>query len=170
MENSLSTTHEVVILIRPEDQIDSQWQIFDRGPGIFHIPAGMEAGVRIQHINDDTLRQLVQDLLPCLSVHFLDLSENRKVTDQGIEHVGRFTQLTSLNLSSCDITKVALGYLKTLPRLQYLNLSYCNRINQYSVPALRALTHLTYLDLQGTVKLNTAALTHLQRRGLKIHK
>jgi len=35
---------------------------------------------------------------------------------------------------------------------------------------LKALTRLTYLDLQGCVKVTHSAIVSLERRGLTIHK
>jgi len=163
-----STSLAVTVLTRTEGAPD--WQVFDHGPGVFHIPEGQETAIRIQNIGDDELEVLVEDLRTCHSLRLLNLSENRKVTDRGLTRLAALPWITGLNLSSCDLTSEGLAALTALPRLESLNLSFCNRLTDEALRQLRTLTRLSYLDLQGTPKIKQAAAKRLERRGLIIHK
>jgi Leucine-rich repeat (LRR) protein len=165
-----STTLPVIVFTRPAGKPEVEWQEVDRGPGTFRFASGIEAMLRIQHIDNDALAQLVQDIAGCPAVTFLHLAENRKITDAGLEHLRHAPQLSGLNLSSCDITHRGLALLSALPRLAHLDLRYCNRLNATAIPALRSLKNLAFLDIQGTIKINHRALLRLQRKGLVIHK
>lgn len=169
-EAIFETSHGLWLSIRPAGEDSGEWQDFDQGPGRFAIPAGFEACVRIKNIDDAALLELATEVAACQAVTCLNLSENRKVTDTGLSRIAALTQLTILNLSSCDITDRGLTWLKGLKRLRVLNLSYCNRISEAGLKHLRVLTGLTYLDLQGCPRINHAAiLKTVARRGLTIH-
>lgn len=163
-----STALEIVIYTRPVGTVD--WIEFDRGPGYFNIPDGHETAVRIQNIDDRILQQLVNDLAGCSSLRYLNLSENRKITNRGIAMLNGLPQVTMLNLSSCDLTNEGLEPLASLPRLTWLNISYCNRLNNDAVPYLRNISRLTYLDLDGVLKLNKAGQRRIERKNLKINR
>jgi hypothetical protein len=174
---TFTTTFPVAVYIRPQRQPGEdiqyssaiEWQEYDHGPGVINVPDGMEINIRIQRINDDGLRLLVEELADCTALCFLNLSENRNITDAGMVHLRLLPQLTGLNLSSCDLTRDGLVPLAGLAHLYHLDLSYCNRLSDTAVPALRALNHLTFLDLKGVLKLKSAGLARLRRRHLTIH-
>ncbi len=168
--SSFSSTLPVIIYTRPAADPPADWQEFDRGPGFFHIPAGVEVMVRVKNIDDAELRELVRELAACPELTFLNLSENRKVGDDGLEHLRQLGQLGGLNLSSCSITDRGLAHLAALTRLAHLDLSYCNRLTDACVKPLRALLRLRFLDLQGCVKITHGGIARLQRRGLVIHR
>lgn len=163
-----STQFPILLLTRPIGQ--TEWQVFDRGPGYFRIPEGCETGIKIKPIDDSTLSVLVSELTSLPSLRMLDLAENRNITDSGIEQLGQLTQLTELNLSSCSIHNTAIESLTSLPRLQRLNLSYCNRLTDGVIKPLRRLDRLIYIDLLGCLKITHGGLTKLRRHGLEIHK
>jgi len=146
----------------------SQWQLIDHGPGIFRIPPSQQAAVRIRTIDDEVLRTLISEILSCPAVTFLNLSENRRVTNRGINELSHLTQLTGLNVSSCDISDAALADLAKLDRLVWLNLAFCNRLTDRGLRELSRLTHLEYLDLQGCVKITRKGIALINRRGLTI--
>ncbi len=168
-ENSFSTTLPLLVLQRPLNPPNTDWQEVDRGPGIFKIPAGYEACVRVRTFNDDTLQQLVKEIIGCLTITALNLSENRNISDAGLAYLAGFHQLTDLNLSSCTISDHGLEYLLPLTGLTRLNLSYCNRITDAGLKRLNSLRHLVYLDLQGCVKISNGGISKLRRQGLMIH-
>lgn len=167
-ETHFSTSHEMEIYIRNPGETD--WTEFDRGPGYFTIPVGLQVAVRVRMTDDNNIGSLVADLLPCRALVYLNLSENRNINDYGVEKTTALTWLSMLNLSSCAITNEGLADLKRFSRLEHLNLSYCNRITDLGLKTLRELRNLKYIDLQGCVKITTSGLTKLQRRGLTIHK
>ncbi len=169
MENyHFSTSLPILLLARPAGERD--WQEFDRGPGYFTLPAELEAGVKIKTINDGELKTLVEDICGLSSLRMLDLAENRNITDEGLKWLKLLSQLTELNLSSCDVTHQGLEYLAGIPRLKRLNLAYCGRINAQAVKAFKRMDKLEYLDLLGCLNFNRSGVTKIERKGLEIHK
>ena len=169
-ECRFSSALPISVNVRPADPPGADWQPFDEGPGIFHIPPGHQAQVRIKNIDNHTLSELVTDLQTCPAVTELDLSENRSIDDSGLVKLKPLKQLTSLNLSSCGLSDAGLESLKELDRLQRLNLSYCNRLTDRGLKTLDQMRNLQYLDLQGCVKITRAGVAHLNRPGLEIYK
>lgn len=163
-----SSTLPIVIYDRPTGSNDL-WQDFDRGPGIFHPREGYELNIRIHNIDDRTLQTLVSEISAVPELAFLDLSENRNITDAGLEYLRPLNKLKGLNLSSCSLTSTGLVALESLSSLEHLNLSYCNRLTDQGLKVIKSLRHLTYLDLQGCVKVTRGGFTKVERRGLVIH-
>ncbi len=158
----------LIILVRPMGgEID--WQEVDRGPGFFHIPADQDIRVRIKGINDWDLNQLVGDLQEVKTLRFLDLAENRNVTNEGIAKLKALPQLTGLNLSSCSVTNNGLAHLKSLPRLSTLILTYC-KLSDPVLKTLEGMKSLTYVDLQGCLGFTHAGLARVRRRTLTIYR
>ena len=146
------------------------WAEYDRGPGIFHLPAALSLGIRAQGLDDTSLKQLVRELLPVAGLRYLHLAENRGITDRGAESLAQLKQLRYLNIGACDLTSQGMAFLTSLPNLTYLNLSYCNRITEKIAPYIQKIPRLEYLDLQGCIKINTGGIKKLEKRGLTIHK
>ncbi len=169
-ETHFSSALPVIVYTRPAETPGVDWKEFDRGPGYFHIPAGCEVGVRIKGIDDRTLKSLVAELRGVEPLRFLDLAENRNITDAGMPYLVELKQLTSLNLSSCTITSEGLAVLKRLPRLERLILSYCNKLNDSVLKTLEAMRALTYVDLHGCLSITKGALARVRRRDLEIYK
>ncbi|MCE1253367.1 MAG: hypothetical protein LWX83_07440 [Anaerolineae bacterium] len=166
--SKFSSVLPIIIYDRPAGSNDL-WQDFDRGPGIFNIREGYEIHVRIQNIYDATLSTLVKELVSVPELAFLNLSENRNISDAGLVYLKDLKQLKGLNLSSCSLTSSGLEALSALNNLEHLNLSYCNRITDTGLRVIKSLRRLTYLDLQGCIKTTHAGLTKIERRGLQIH-
>jgi hypothetical protein len=164
-----SSALPVIIYSRPfGEEID--WQEADRGPGYFQVSAGHEIRIRIKGINDVDLANLVDELQGVQEIHFLDLAENRNVTNEGLARIKGMRQLTGLNLSSCSITNTGLAALRDLPRLAYLNLSYCSRLSDPALKTLDAMKHLVYVDLQGCLGFTNGGLARVRRRSLTIYR
>jgi len=168
--SSFSTALPITVYIRPRVNPAVDWQEFDRGPGYFNIPAGHEVGVRIHNIDDSLLKDLVNDLKDCPAMVYLNLSENRKVSNSGLQYLKLLPQLTFLNLSSCDLTNDGIAHLVDLKRLESLNLSYCNRLTDPALKYIKSLPRLTYLDVQGCVKMTNGGLARIGQAKLTIHK
>jgi F-box and leucine-rich repeat protein 14 len=163
-----STSLSIIVYTRPSNLVSDEWVELDRGPGFFNLPPDHVAMIRIKKIDDTDLRLLVKDLAGISAIISLDLSENRKITDDGLEFLKGMPQLTSLNLSSCDITNKGLVHLLALNRLTRLNLSYCNRLTDSGLITLQKLTHLTDLDLLGVLKVTRGGLVRITRPGLNV--
>jgi len=165
-----SSSLPIVIYCRPTTETMQEWQEFDRGPGYFDLPQGQDVMIKIKQISDDELCELTQELKGCNTVTSLDLAENRKVTDDGLECLKNLSQLVYLNLSSCDITNTGLPYLLELQQLKVLNLSYCHRLTDIGLRTLKGLPHLIYLDLQGVLHITKAGMSKIRKDGLTIHR
>jgi hypothetical protein len=169
-EFHFSSALPIIIFCRPADQPTEEWIEFDRGPGYFNLPEGQEVMIKVKQINDDDLCQLTYDLAGCSMITSLDLAENRKVTDGGLECLKSLSQLIYLNLSSCDITNKGLLYLLELQHLRILNLSYCHRLTDLGLRPLKGLPHLVFLDLQGVLKITKAGMSKIYKAGLTIRR
>jgi hypothetical protein len=166
--NHFSSALPIIILTRPSSDVD--WQELDRGPGYFQIPAGHEVRVRMKSIDDEDLADLVKELQNVEALRFLDLSENRNVSDKGLTRLHGLAQLTGMNLSSCGITSAGVEYLRELPHLAYLNLSFCNKLNDQVVKILENMRSLTYVDLQGCLSITNGAVSRIRRRNLVVYR
>ena len=174
-ENSyrLSTEMDITLYTIPCEEVSSRWldwREYDRGPGIFYIPDNFYLGVRAQGLHDSDIRKLVEDLKPVENLRYLNLTENRGITNDGMDAVGALRQLRYLNIGACDINNQGMDFLPKLVNLEYLNLSYCNRITEKTAPYVQKLPKLKYLDLQGCIKINNGGLKKFEKRGLTIYK
>ena len=160
----------VIVYIRPAGQPKADWQELDRGPGYFSIPPGSEVRVRIKSIGDADLPLLVRELQDVAPLRYLDLSENRNITNEGMPRLKPLTQLTGLNLSSCSITSRGLEPLRSLTNLETLILSFCNRLTDEALKHLEAMRSLTYVDLQGCLSITKGGLARIRRRDLEIYR
>ncbi len=166
---TFSSTLPIIVYTRLA-QAGEDWQELDRGPGYFVVPPGHEVRVRIKSIADEDLLLLVEELRNVAALRFLDLSENRNVTNEGLARLRGLPQLTGLNLSSCSITNTGLKQLGSLPDLAHLNLSYCNRLSDEALKILEGIHQLRYVNLQGCLSITRAALSRVRRRSLEIYR
>lgn len=164
---SFSTRLDVTVYTRAAGS-GGDWQVLGSGANTYELPEGMEIAVRMQNIGDDELEKLARDLEGCTALTYLNLAENRKITDEGLRALSKLTHLTALNLSSCSLNNPGFDNLIPLRKLEWLNLSFCNRISAGALRPLRKLTHLTYLSVQGCPKLTHADLVKFERPGLTI--
>lgn len=162
-----SSSYPVIIFTRPANS-DIDWQEVDRGPGYFQIPPDEEIRVKAKSINDYELAELVTELQDVPTLRFLDLAENRNVTNDGMARLKVLTQLTGLNLSSCSITSTGIVSLRELTRLEYLNLAYCNRLTDGALKTIDAMRNLTFVDLQGCVNITQGGISRLRHKNLTI--
>lgn len=167
---NFSSRYEIQVLVRPEGSDAGSWQELDRGPGYFRIEPGLEVGIRIRQSDDLAIKEIFEEIRPCSNLIYMNLSENRNVSDNSLEGLAQFNHLNDLNLSSCDITDDIFHTLRKLSRLRSLNLSFCNRISDTGLRSLRDLRQLTFLDLQGCSRITRAGLAKIDRAGLTIHK
>ena len=169
----LTTEQEIILYTIPRGEESSRWldwQEFDRGPGIFSIPGDLYLGVRAQGLHDAEIRKLAEELQPVENLRYLNLTENRGITNSGMASVGKLKQLRYLNIGACDLNNEGMAFLQNLTNLEYLNLSYCNRITEKSAVYVQKLPRLKYLDLMGCIKINTGGLKKFEKKGLTIYK
>jgi hypothetical protein len=166
--DAFSSTYPIDVYTRPLDDPKIDWQEFDHGPGIFHIPAGQQVMVKIKQIDDKELRLLVRELAGFTALTYLNLSENRNITNIGMEYLRALEQVSMLNLSSCSITDAGLRHIAAMRKLEYLDLTYCNRIGDFGLKHLRDLPHLNTLQVQGCLRITKAGIARFGRRGLTI--
>lgn len=160
-----SSALPVIVYTRPAGEtID--WQEVDRGPGYFSLPADQEVRVRIKGINDEALGAVIDELAQVDALRFLDLSENRNITNVGLARLKLLPQLTGLNLSSCTISNAGLTELRALPHLTYLNLTYCNHLSDPALKILESIRSLTYVDLKGCLGFTQRGFSLIRRRNL----
>ena len=118
-----STELDAVLFTIPCEEASCRWldwQEYDKGPGIFHIPSDVFLGVRAQGFHDADIRQLVEDLRTVENLRYLNLTENRGISNDGMAAVGKLKQLRYLNIGSCDINNQGLAFLPALTNLEYL--------------------------------------------------
>ncbi len=169
-ETILDTNLAVTIFTRPLGQPTAEWQELDQGPGRITIPGEYEVYVRARNIDDVELYGLVRALVEVPHLTYLNLSENRKISDVGLSRLAPLTSLTRLNLSSCSITGQGLSNLTPLKKLEVLDISYCNRLTDESLRVLKTMPRLMSIDIQGCVKTSHAGVRKIERRGLTIHR
>ena len=168
-----STELDVTLFTIPCENVSSRWldwQEYDRGPGYFHIPSDYYLGIRAQGLHDAEIRKLAGELQEVENLRYLNLTENRGITNEGMAAVGTLRQLRYLNIGACDINNQGMAFLPNLVNLEYLNLSYCNRITEKTAPYIQKLPKLAYLELQGCIKINTGGLKKFEKKGLTIRK
>jgi hypothetical protein len=166
---NFSSTLPIIILTRPIAG-GQDWQDLDRGPGIFTVPAGHEVRVRIKSLRDEDMVGLVRELQPIEALRFLDLSENRNITNMGAVRLRTLTQLTGMNLSSVSVTNLGISYLKDLRHLAYLDLSFCNKINDGALKTLESMRSLMYVSLQGCLNISNGGISRIRRKTLEIYR
>lgn len=133
-----------------------------------HLPDGLQIMVRLRTVNDALLHAWAAAAQECKAIIALNLSENRKVSNKGLEILAFFPQLVELNLSSCDLTTEGLQHLVKLTRLEKLDLSYCNRISDLSFKVIRTLPRLRELNLKGCARITHGGIARLKRPDVKI--
>jgi hypothetical protein len=94
-------------------------------------------------------------------VRAMDMNGSEVITDAGLRHVGRLTNLTDLRILECaGITDEGLAHLSGLKRLNHLLLQKCNMDGS----GLRYLAHLPIEKLQlEFTPVTDAALEHVAR-------
>lgn len=167
---SFTTTLPILVFTRPKANPPVDWQEVEHGPGYIQLPADLEIGIRTRLLDDVGLKTLINEVKHLATLTYLNLSENRRISNEGLEALAALRGLTILNLSSVDLTNAGLPLLLALPRLENLDLSYCNRITDTGLKQLAGLRNLSHLNLQGCVKISNGGMARLRRNGLTIRK
>jgi len=104
----------------------------------------------------------LETLSSCTPLEELDLSENSLISDAGMAHLAKLTNLRKLNLWRVQISDHGVLMLAPLTRLAWLNLDN-TKLSDAGLPALKNMTALTFLHL-GSTQITAAAapsLVHL---------
>jgi hypothetical protein len=170
MANRIYTSFPVVIFSRPLATPPVDWAEVAQGPGYIDLPEDHEYGFRIHNIDNQELKALIAELAGIERLTYANLSENRKITEEGVELLRALPKLTYLNLSSCTLNNEAMGHLKFLIHLETLDISFCNRMTGPALKLLQPLMNLKNLNLQGCVKITNGDIARFKKRGLTIKK
>jgi hypothetical protein len=110
---------------------------------------------RCRNISDEGLLHLhFIPKLKRLQLRLRDDYENgrplsQKITNQGLSHLGRTTQLEYVMLSGLtNISDAGLSFLQHLPECQLFILDYCPNINGAGLTHLQTLPKLIYLEIK----------------------
>jgi len=167
---SFVTQFPIIIFTRPVSEPPADWQELDHGPGFIQLPEQVQVGIRARSLDDAELKALVNEIKHISGLVLLNLSENRRISAEGLEALRFLPELQILNLSSVDLSNRALESLLPLNHLSHLDLSFCNRITDLAFRTLRQLPALAYLNLQGCVKMSHGGVARFQKRGLTIRR
>lgn len=167
---TFSSRLPIIVYTRPADQPRAEWTELDRGPGYFLLEKDQVAMVRVKNFGNKELAQLVGELANCKQVISLNLAENRKITDAGLEILKSLPWLTELNLGACDITNAGIEHLKALAHLKSLSLIFCNRISDEALRTVGKLRELESLDIQGCVHITHSGIDRFLPEGIRLHK
>jgi hypothetical protein len=107
---------------------------------------------------DPKVQPVVQDLCRA-SLREMYLTDN-PITDAGLSHLARFTNLRSLGISGTQLRGVGLQHLKGIRSLQSLGLA-CPRLTDAGLVYLKGLNNLRELSLAGS-RVTDAGLAHLK--------
>lgn len=141
------------------DQIDRGYQAFlvanpDDLPGVDREIEGLslaQSGVR-----DEQLAPLAE----CRNLDWLHLSENSRLTNDGLKHIARLPGLTRLMVDATHVTDPGLEILSGIKTLQRLDIA-SNRISDEGLRHVAGLPNLEVLWLGGT-PVTDAGLQHLE--------
>ena len=163
-------TFPVTFFSRTITSPPSDWTEVETGPGPIALPENQEYGFRVHNIGDRDLKNLVAEIAEISPLTYINLSENRKITEAGLAYLSGFSDLVYLNLSSCGIKNDGMAHIQDLPNLVTLDLSYCNRLTGPALKYLRNLPKLADLNLQGCIKITNGDVARFKKRGLVIKK
>ncbi len=111
-------------------------------------------GVRVYKGNDPLMDQVGQ-------LENLDLNGSEAITDAGLVHFRRLTQLRDLDLGSTSATGAGLQHLAGMTRLKRLILPP-GPIADADLVHLKGMTDLEWLETSSQPNLTDAGLTHLE--------
>ena len=166
----IETSYPIEILVKPANDLDSDWQKFDEGPGYFYIPEDLVAEISIRNLNDETIKGLIEEIQDVDGLISFNLSENRNVGNKGIRFIPMLNQISYLNLSACCMNDYGIDPIIKMSNIHYLDLSYCTRLTDLTIKKLGEMRSLKDLYLRGIPKITHAALKKIERRDLIIRR
>ena len=133
---------------------------------IAELPTLEELHVTNNHrITSDGIEKLNQ----LLTLKRLNLGHCIQLKDDGVEELVKLVGLEILNLESCsEITDVALDSISQLSKLRALNLRNCSKITDKGLYALSVLPELRTIGLSGCPLLSHRAVEKLRGRDRRV--
>jgi hypothetical protein len=117
--------------------------------------------VKVRHDGKEMGIQAAKDLPPTpFEVVSVDISNNQKVDDAGMEHLKGLTSLTLLHLNGTRVSDTGLAHFKGLTNLTSLRLDG-TQVSDAGLVHLKGLSKLTMLALSDT-PVSGAGLEHLK--------
>jgi hypothetical protein len=104
---------------------------------------------------------VIEELGAFPKLRTLGLIGGQKLTNKGLEHIGKLTSLERLEIRNEKLTDEGLKHLARLPKLKYLFL-WDVRLNKENSAALEGLQSLEVLELR-SVRGSSEALTSLKK-------
>jgi len=168
--HKIETSLPIQIFIRPIEKPEIEWVPFENGPGFFEIPQGFCATIAIQGIADMTLKTLVDEICEVNDLICLNLSENRKIDNDGIRFLSQMRLISELNLSACGLNNRGMEVLVKMKNIRKLDLSYCTRLTDEGILKIKDMRRLEELNLRGIPKITHATIKWIERRDLMIKR
>ena len=105
----------------------------------------------------------LETLSSCSTLQEIDLSENSLITNSGVAHLAKLTNLRKLNLWRVQVSDEGALLLAPLTKLEWLNLDN-TKLSDAGLPALNGMNDLTFLHLGSTqiTAVGAPALFHLK--------
>jgi hypothetical protein len=164
----IETSLPIQIYIHPNEKPELEWIPFETGPGIFDLPHGFSAMVVIQGIDNRILKSLVEEICEVAEIVCLNLSENRKIDNDGIRYLAQMQLISELNLSACGLNNRGMDALVKMKNIRKLDLSYCTRLTDAGILKLKDMRKLEELNLRGIPRITHATIKWIERRDLFI--
>jgi Leucine-rich repeat (LRR) protein len=108
----------------------------------------------------------LETLSTCSTLEDIDLSEDSLITNAGMAHLAKLTNLRKLNLWRVQISDDGVLMLAPLIRLEWLNLDN-TKLSDAGLPALKNMNALTFLHLGSTQITAAAAPSLIHLKSLK---
>jgi len=170
INHKIETSLPLQIYIRPIEKPEIEWVPFENGPGFFEIPKDFCATIAIQGIDNWALKTLVEEICEVNDLVCLNLSENRKIDNDGIRYLSQMRLISELNLSACGLNNRGMDVLIKMKNIRKLDLSYCTRLTDEGILKLKNMRKLEELNLRGIPKITHATIKWIERRDLIIKR
>ncbi len=157
-----TSTQRADVLTRNPTVIGEDWKLKGTTPGQVPIPPSHHVRLRAYNLDNTALATLVSEIKAFGPVEELDLRENPRITDTGVDSLRDLKNLKALNLSRAQVSNTGLNRLQSLRNLRSLDLAWCNLINDEGLAHLHPLSHLTHLDLSWCSHITDEGLAHLR--------
>jgi hypothetical protein len=125
------------LLLRPVITDEAMRMLVQRFPAVVSIKIKGD-GWGVGMLTDQGLRAV--SILPALTS--LNIS-SWQVSDEGVRAVSSLPALTSLSLSWCDVTSEGLRAVSRMPALTFLDISRCEKVTDLEVRAVSRMPALT---------------------------
>jgi hypothetical protein len=116
-----------------------------------------------RNITDDDVEQLTRR---CPHIRSFELWDNQHnaLTDAGVEHLARCTELRRVEMHGCDkLTDAAAKHLSRCPQLRIVHMSPCDNLTDETAGHLSKCQKLEFVNFLGCAKLTDATAEELSK-------